>query len=84
MKEATIYTTTYCPFCVKAKNILKSKGVPYKEIDVTGDDAMREKLVEMSDGMKTVPQIWIGTAHVGGCGDLEDLIDEGKLEALLA
>ena len=84
MKEATIYTTGSCAFCRKAKAILSDKNIPYKEIDVTNDDAMREKLVVMSDGMQTVPQIWIGTTHVGGCGDLEELIEEGKLEALLA
>jgi len=84
MKDVTIYTTNYCPYCMRAKRLLGKKGVAYKEIDVTGDDAMREKLVQMSDGMKTVPQIFIGGAHVGGFSDLSELDDEGKLDAMLA
>jgi glutaredoxin 3 len=84
MKDVTVYTTNYCSYCNRAKNLLKSKGVSFKEIDVTGDDAMREKLVEMSGGAKTVPQIWIGTEHVGGYGDLADLEKEGKLDAMLS
>jgi glutaredoxin 3 len=84
MKTATIYTTTSCPYCVKSKKILKAKGTAFQEIDVTGDDAAREKLVRDSGGAMTVPQIWIGDTHVGGCGDLEDLVEEGRLEALLA
>ena len=83
MKTATIYTTTYCPYCTRAKKILKEKGIPFQEIDVSDDDAAREKLVRDSGGAKTVPQIWIGTEHVGGCGDLEDLVSEGRLAALL-
>ncbi|MBS2031540.1 MAG: glutaredoxin 3 [Deltaproteobacteria bacterium] len=84
MKDVTIYTTTYCPYCTRAKKLLARKGVAFNEIDVTGDDAMRAKLVEMSDGMKTVPQIFIGGAHVGGFGDLAELEEEGKLDAMLA
>jgi glutaredoxin 3 len=84
MKTATIYTTRSCPYCVKAKKILTAKGISFQEIDVTGDDAAREKLVIDSGGAMTVPQIWIGTTHVGGCGDLQELVEEGRLEALLA
>jgi glutaredoxin 3 len=84
MKTATIYTTSYCPYCTKAKKLLKANGVEFKEIDVTDDDAAREKLVKESGGAQTVPQIWIGAEQVGGCGDLEDVIDEGRLPALLA
>ncbi len=84
MKTATIYTTTTCPYCIKAKRILKAKGVSFREVDVTDNDAAREKLVIDSGGERTVPQIWIGDTHVGGCGDLEDLVEAGRLEALLA
>ena len=84
MKTATIYTTAICPYCTRAKKILVSKGISFQEIDVTDNDAAREQLVKDSGGAKTVPQIWIGDEHVGGCGDLEELIDEGRLEALLA
>ena len=56
MKPVKIYTTNYCGFCSRAKAFLKDKGVSYEEIDVTGNDEMRAKLVEMSNGMKTVLQ----------------------------
>ena len=83
MKAVRIYTTTYCGYCARAKELLKSKGVAYEEIDVTGDDESRERLVEMSGGRRTVPQIFIGELHVGGYRDLARLTSEGKLDALL-
>ncbi|MFP2928750.1 glutaredoxin 3 [Pyxidicoccus sp. 3LG] len=84
MKPVKIYTTTYCGYCVRAKDLLKRKGVDYQEVDVTGDDAMRAKLVEMSGGQRTVPQIFIGDTHVGGYSDLSLLDSEGKLDPMLA
>jgi len=84
MKPVRIYTTTYCGFCVRAKELLKTKGIPFDEIDVTGDDAAREKLVEMAGGLRTVPQIFIGDTHVGGYTDLAKLDREGKLDPMLA
>ena len=82
MKPVRIYTTNYCPYCVRAKSLLTDKGAKYEEIDVTTDDATRAKLVEMS-GQRTVPQIWIGDTHVGGYSDLAKLDREGKLDPLL-
>ncbi|QRK05142.1 glutaredoxin 3 [Archangium violaceum] len=84
MKPVKIYTTTYCGYCVRAKDLLTRKGVKYEELDVTGDDEMRSKLVEMSGGQRTVPQIWIGDTHVGGYSDLARLESEGRLDPLLA
>ncbi|PTL82570.1 glutaredoxin 3 [Vitiosangium sp. GDMCC 1.1324] len=84
MKPVKIYTTTYCGYCVRAKDLLTRKGVKYEELDVTGNDDMREKLVEMSGGQRTVPQIWIGDTHVGGYSDLARLETEGRLDPLLA
>ena len=84
MKPVKIYTTTYCGFCVRAKDLLKRKGVDFQELDVTGDDAMRAKLVEMSGGQRTVPQIFIGDTHVGGYTDLARLDSEGRLDPMLA
>lgn len=84
MKDVIVYTTNYCGFCKRAKALLDKKGVPYREVDVTDDDAMRVKLVEMSGGMKTVPQIFIGGEHVGGYSDLAELDQEGKLDGMLA
>lgn len=83
MKPVKIYTTNYCGYCVRAKDLLKRKGVNYEEVDVTGDDDMRAKLVEMSNGQRTVPQIFIGEAHVGGYSDLAELDRKGGLDPML-
>ncbi|MFL5357925.1 glutaredoxin 3 [Archangium sp.] len=83
MKPVKIYTTTYCGYCVRAKDLLTRKGVKYEELDVTSNDEMRSKLVEMS-GQRTVPQIWIGDTHVGGYSDLARLESEGRLDPMLA
>jgi glutaredoxin 3 len=82
VKPVKIYTTTYCGYCVRAKDLLTRKGVKYEELDVTGDDDMRSKLVELS-GQRTVPQIWIGDTHVGGYSDLARLESEGRLDPML-
>jgi glutaredoxin 3 len=84
LKPVKIYTTTYCGFCVRAKDLLKRKGVDFQELDVTNDDTMRAKLVEMSGGQRTVPQIFIGDTHVGGYTDLARLDSEGRLDPMLA
>jgi glutaredoxin 3 len=82
--KVEVYTTTYCPFCVRAKNLLKRKGVAFDEIDVTDDDALREKMIEMSGGRRTVPEIFVNGKIVGGFDELKALDDEGKLDDLLA
>lgn len=84
MPNITIYTTTYCPYCIKAKQLFDKKGQKYTEIDVTDDDAERDVLVQKSGGRRTVPQIFIGDTHVGGCDDLYALDKAGKLDILLA
>ena len=83
MKPVKIYTTDYCGYCRRAKELLSRKGVPFEEIDVTGDDAMRAKLVDLSGGQMTVPQIWVGETHVGGYSDLARLDSEGRLDPML-
>lgn len=83
MKPVRIYTTTYCGFCVRAKQLFDKKGVAYEEIDVTQDDALRTKLVEMTGGQRTVPQIWIGDTHVGGYSDVAALDRDGRLDPML-
>ena len=82
MAEIIVYTTNYCPYCVKAKQLLLKKGVEFEEIDLTNDDAARMALVEKS-GRKTVPQIFINNQHIGGCDDLYDLDAKGELDSLL-
>jgi glutaredoxin 3 len=84
MVSIEIYTTRYCPYCHAAKGLLSRKGVAFKEIDVTGDWQGREKMVERANGRTTVPQIFIGEVHVGGCDDLYALDADGKLDPLLA
>lgn len=79
----TLYTTRYCPYCVRAKQLLDAKGVSYREIGVDEQPARRLEMMERS-GQRTVPQIWIGERHVGGCDDLYDLERKGQLDALLA
>ena len=82
MKSVKIYTTPYCPFCVRAKRLLERKGVGYEEIDVAGDDEARAALAERT-GLRTVPQIFIGEVHVGGSDELYALEQEGKLDPML-
>lgn len=78
-KKITVYTTTYCPYCVRAKMTLKRNGLDFEEVDASDK---REWLMEKS-GQRTVPQIWIGETHVGGCDDLYALEESGKLDDLL-
>ena len=84
MKEVTVYSTTHCSYCRMAAQFLTARGVPFKNIDVTGDDAMRTKLVELSGGMRTVPQIFIGGKSVGGYTDLVALERRGELDGMLS
>jgi glutaredoxin 3 len=78
----TMYTTGWCPYCSRARSLLERKGVGFEEIDV---EASPEKRAEMQtrSGRRTVPQIFIGDHHVGGCDDLHALEQAGKLDALL-
>ena len=78
-----IYTTRFCPFCIRAKALLGSKGVPFEEIAVDGNPALRAEMTRMA-GQHTVPQIWIRERHVGGCDDLFRLEVSGQLDNLLA
>lgn len=82
MAEVIIYTTRICPYCVRAKELIRKKGYDYREIDVS-DDEERRKMMEKSGGRRTVPQIFIGDRHIGGCDDLYALDAKGGLDALL-
>ena len=83
MKKVTIYSTTVCPYCVRAKMLLSNKGVAYEEINVGNDPKLREAMMEKAGGRRTVPQIFIGDHHVGGFDELYELETEGKLDELL-
>jgi glutaredoxin 3 len=78
-----IYTTRYCPYCNAAKRLLSHKGAKFTEIDVSGDPKGRSDMVARANGRMTVPQIFIGTTHVGGYDDLAALEYAGKLDVLL-
>ncbi len=78
-----MYSSRFCPFCVRAKHLLQSKGAKFEEILVDGEPKIRQKMMAKS-GRHTVPQIWIGDTHVGGCDDLMALDRAGKLEPMLA
>ncbi len=82
--KVELYTTTYCAYCARAKSLLKSKGVAFDEFDVTDDDELRAKMIEMSGGRRTVPEIFINGKIVGGFEELQALNDSGKLDSLLA
>jgi glutaredoxin 3 len=83
MPNITIYTTPSCPYCHRAKGLLKRKNASFVEVDVS-DYAKRESMMKRAQGSRTVPQIFIGETHVGGCDDLHALESHGKLDALLA
>ncbi len=83
MPDITIYTTGYCPYCRDAKDLLTRKGIVFTEIDVGSDRSLRAEMTQRAHGRTTVPQVFIGTTHVGGCDDLYALDAEGKLDPLL-
>jgi glutaredoxin 3 len=84
MKPVRIYTTPICPYCVRAKSLLKKKGAEVEEVDVLMDLEARGEMEAKSGGARSVPQIFIGDTHVGGCDELYALEREGKLDPLLA
>jgi glutaredoxin 3 len=83
MANILIYTTRVCPYCVRAKDLLKRKGQSFTEVNAE-DDAVREEMIAKSGGRRTVPQIFINGQHIGGSDDLYALEKAGKLDALLA
>ncbi len=84
MKSVEIYTSPLCGFCHSAKRLLKQKGVEFSEIDVLRDPNRKPEMIERANGGRTVPQIFIGETHVGGCDELYALESQGKLDPLLA
>jgi len=84
MKKVEIYSSNACPYCLKAKKLLEDKRVKYQEYHIDKDPALVEESIKRSNGRKTVPQIFIDEKHIGGCDDLYELEDQGKLDAILA
>ena len=84
MKPVEIYTSPLCGFCHAAKRLLNQKGVEFSEIDVLMQPGRKQEMIARANGGRTVPQIFIGDMHVGGCDDLHALERAGQLDALLA
>ncbi len=84
MKAVEIYTSPLCGFCHAAKRLLNQKGVEFTEIDVMQNPDRKPEMIQRANGGRTVPQIFVGETHVGGCDDLYDLERSGKLDPLLA
>lgn len=84
MAKVEIYTTPTCPYCTAAKALLRKKGVNFDETDVSRDPDLRVAMTQRAGGRRSVPQIFIGGQHVGGCDDLHALESQGKLDGLLA
>lgn len=83
MVPVEIYTTAYCSYCQWAKELLNRKGVSFTEIDVGGNRELRAEMTARANGQSTVPQIFIGTQHIGGCDELYALEDADRLDPLL-
>ena len=83
MKKVVIYTGPMCNFCSAAKHLLNKKKISYEEIDIGYDDKKREEMLKKSNGMKTIPQIFIEEKHVGGYVELKALENKGELDKLL-
>jgi glutaredoxin 3 len=84
MADILVYSGDYCPYCQRAKMLLKKKGAAFKEINVGTDPAQRAEMMKKSGGKQTIPQIFINGQHIGGCDDLYALDAAGKLDPLLA
>jgi len=83
MKKIEIYTTNICPFCVKAKALLNKKKVKFFEIDISNDESLREKISAMTNGARSVPQLFADNVHIGDCDKIHKLDQEKKLDKLL-
>jgi len=83
MVKIIMYTTAFCPYCVRAKALLRSKGVEFEEIDVGADPKLREEAIRLSGGRRTVPQIFIDGKSIGGYDELWELEQAGELDRML-
>ena len=83
MPEVAVYTTPVCPYCRSAKELLRRKGVVFHEINVDGEPQRRAEMIARAKGRTTVPQVFVGDTHLGGCDDLYALEETGELDRLL-
>ena len=84
MPEIIVYTKDYCPYCHAAKDLLRKKGAAFTEVDIQKHPERRAEMIQKAGGRSTVPQIFIGGTHVGGCDDIHALDGAGKLDPMLA
>ena len=82
--KVEIYTWRSCPFCIRAKQLLKSKGIDFIEYGIDGDEAARSQMAKRAQGRRSVPQIFINEQYIGGCDDMYALDRSGQLDPLLA
>ena len=83
MKKVKIYTTPYCPFCIRAKQLLKNKKINFDEIDLSENPDKFEEMLSKSRGARTVPQIFVNGEHIGDCDHIHDLDQKGELDKIL-
>jgi glutaredoxin 3 len=83
MIKIDIYTTPYCPFCIRAKKLLKDKNINFNEIDLSENPEKFEEMINKSNGAKTVPQIFVNDTHIGDCDQIHELENKGELDKLL-
>ena len=83
MKKVKIYTTPYCPFCVRAKELLKNKNIDFKEIDLSEEPEKFDEMSKKSNGARTVPQIFVEDTHIGDCDYIHELDNKGELDKIL-
>ena len=83
MKKITIYTTPYCPFCIRAKRLLKNKNIKFQEIDLSEKPDQFDVMSKKSNGARTVPQIFVDDTHIGDCDYIHELDNQGKLDKIL-
>ncbi|MBY0361767.1 MAG: glutaredoxin 3 [Phreatobacter sp.] len=84
MPEIVVYTKDYCPYCHAAKELLRKKGAAFTEVDIQKHPDRRAEMIQKAGGRTTVPQIFIGGRHVGGCDDIHALDSAGKLDPMIA
>ncbi len=81
--KVEIYTWATCPFCIRAKHLLSSKGVEFTEYSIDGDESARAAMAQRANGRRSVPQVFVNDQHLGGCDDIHALDAQGKLDTLL-
>ena len=83
MKKITIYTTPYCPFCIRAKQLLKNKNIDFQEIDLSREPDQFDEMSKKSNGARTVRQIFVNDTHIGDCDYIHELDNQGELDKIL-